>query len=112
MSLYRFLSIAVAAFFPLLAQGQEAGGDLAAGKALAVQTCAACHLVGTAQKEPDRSKHAPAFATVANMPSTTGRSLYVFLHTPHPSMPNLVLSGKEADDVIAYILSLRTRNAL
>ena len=41
------------------------------------------------------------------MPSTTAESLGVFLRTSHPTMPNLVLSAAERDDVIAYILSLR-----
>ena len=52
-------------------------------------------------------RQAPAFKTIAAMPSTTGRSLEVFLRTSHPPMPNLVLSASERDDVIAYILSLR-----
>jgi len=98
-------------FAPAVA-AQETGGDVAAGKALAVQTCSACHLVGASQQAPDRSVRAPAFRDVANMPATTTRSLYVFLHTPHPSMPNLILSQKEADDVISYIMSLRTRSGL
>jgi hypothetical protein len=31
----------------------------------------------------------------------------VFFQSPHPTMPNLVLSPEETDNVIAYILSLR-----
>jgi hypothetical protein len=36
-------------------------------------------------------------------------SLQVFLVTPHPTMPNLVLTDSEAADVIAYILSLKKK---
>jgi hypothetical protein len=50
---------------------------------------------------------APAFSAVAAMPSTTARSLNVFLRTSHPTMPNLMLTNTETEDVIAYILSLR-----
>jgi hypothetical protein len=49
----------------------------------------------------------PAFSAIAAMPSTTARSLEVFLKTSHPTMPNLMLSTRERDDLIAYILSLR-----
>ena len=41
------------------------------------------------------------------MPSTTAQALGVFLKTSHPTMPNIMLSDNERDDVIAYILSLR-----
>ena len=50
---------------------------------------------------------APTFFDIANMASTTPTSLYVFLHSPHPSMPSIRLDKKESGDVIAYILSLR-----
>jgi len=50
---------------------------------------------------------APALAAIAAMPSTTQASLGVFLQTPHASMPSLILSVAERNDLIAYILSLR-----
>ena len=34
-------------------------------------------------------------------------ALREFLFGPHPTMPNMHLSQTQADDVIAYILSLR-----
>jgi cytochrome c len=83
-----------------LVHGQQAG-DPAAGRQLAEASCLTCH--GSAAA----SQKAPAFAAIAAMPSTTARSLGVFLQTSHPPMPNLVLSASERDDVIAYILSLR-----
>jgi cytochrome c len=83
-----------------LVHGQEAG-DPAAGRQLAEASCLSCHGSAAAPQK------APAFAAIAAMPSTTGRSLEVFLRTSHPPMPNLVLSASERDDVIAYILSLR-----
>jgi mono/diheme cytochrome c family protein len=80
--------------------GQQAG-DPAAGKRLAEATCFHCH------GAPDAPLKAPAFSAIATMPSTTAQSLGVFLRTSHPTMPNLMLTNVERDDVIAYILSLR-----
>jgi mono/diheme cytochrome c family protein len=83
-------------------------GDPVAGLALARQTCAACHLVERGQAAPAAKGTAPAFTAIANTRAMTARALRVFLFTPHPSMPNLILSAQEADDVSAYILSLHT----
>lgn len=50
---------------------------------------------------------APSFPQVANLPSTTALALNVFLHTSHADMPNFQLTRRQADDIIAYILSLK-----
>ena len=63
-------------------------------------TCPGCHGAQT-------TSQAPAFSAIAAMPSTTAKSLEVFLRTSHPAMPNLILSDTDRDDLIAYILSLR-----
>jgi mono/diheme cytochrome c family protein len=81
-------------------EGQQVG-DPAAGKQLAERTCIECH------GAQNTSRKAPAFSTIAAMPSTTTQSLDVFLRTSHPTMPNLILSGTDRGDLIAYILSLR-----
>jgi cytochrome c len=73
-------------------------GDPAAGKRLAAANCATCHGAHDA---------APAFTKIAAMRSTTQTSLGVFLQTSHGSMPNLILSSADRNDLIAYILSLR-----
>ncbi|MGB7975070.1 MAG: c-type cytochrome [Roseiarcus sp.] len=73
-------------------------GDPAAGKRLAAANCATCH---------GAQRAAPAFTTIAAMPSTTQTSLGVFLQTSHASMPNLILSAADRDNLTAYILSLR-----
>ena len=51
----------------------------------------------------------PDLTEVANLPSTTALSLKVFLQSSHKDMPNLILKPAEADDIIAYILSLKRR---
>lgn len=88
------------------AMAQEIG-NVRAGQALAEQVCAACHAIGNDTISDRSLARAPAFVTVANMPEMNAVSLSAFLITPHPTMPNLMLSSEEAADVIAYIMSLR-----
>ena len=83
-----------------IAFGQQVG-DPAGGKQLAEATCLGCH------GARNTSHNAPAFSAIAAMPSTTAHSLDVFLRTSHPTMPNLILSGTDRGNLIAYILSLR-----
>jgi cytochrome c len=84
-------------------------GDRAMGRAFALQVCTPCHKVATDQLSPPRFATAPDFRAIARTRGMTETSLHAFLSSPHPSMPNLILSQKEQDDVIAYILSLRAR---
>jgi len=42
----------------------------------------------------------------------TALALLVWLRTSHPSMPNIILMPETADDIIAYILSLRSAGVL
>lgn len=41
-------------------------------------------------------------------PAMTALALRVFLTTPHENMPNLILTDAETDNVIAWILGLKT----
>ena len=90
-----------------LAQNGDEGGNVRAGRELAVNTCAECHMVIVRHYTKPKREPPPDFVEVANAPGTTARALYVFLHTPHPTMPNLILSDQESANVIAYILSLK-----
>lgn len=83
---------------PALAQQY---GDPRSGERVAAENCAQCH------GGVDAPNGAPAFVTVASMPSTTEQSLTALLQTPHASMPDLILSPEDRADVVAYILSLR-----
>jgi len=111
----KFLPMALAAVLATLplaeaeAQTSAMTGNPRAGRAFALQVCALCHVVAPGQLTPPRLTTAPTFRSIANLPSTTALSLQVFLVTPHPTMPNLVLTDSEAADVIAYILSLKKK---
>ncbi len=90
------------------AQGAADIGDIQSGRNLAMRECRACHRVGLGSLRLKQGP--PAFYDIANMASMTPTSLYVFLHTSHPTMPNFRLDKKESDDVIAYIISLRRQS--
>jgi mono/diheme cytochrome c family protein len=81
-------------------------GDAARGQALGENWCSSCHLVSPASR-PTANDGAPSFQAVARQPTTTSMGLRVFLQTPHPRMPNDVLSVAQTDDIVAYILSLK-----
>ena len=104
---------AISAVFPVRAQPLR--GDPASGRQIATAQCSSCHLV-LPMLFPDRGEtlHVdkdgpPSFQSIADMTSTTGLSLNVFFRSNHKNMPNLILSQAEADDIIAYILSLKKK---
>jgi len=78
--------------------------DIAHGRALAQRWCAACHVVSAGQKEANAD--APPFATIARS-NISAQALAYFLLDPHPKMPTLPLSRTAADDIVAYIESLK-----
>ena len=81
--------------------------DPAEGHRLAEAWCKTCHVIDIKTTGPANA--APDFAAVANQPSTTELSLKVFLRSNHHSMPNLILSPDQADDLVTYILTLKGR---
>jgi cytochrome c2 len=100
-------ALLVVAASPALAQQPTREGDPAAGRAFALETCTPCHVVSSKQLAPRRFATAPEFQAIANTKAMTPSALHAFLSSPHPTMPNLILSRQEEKDVIAYILSLR-----
>jgi len=84
-------------------------GDAAAGKKATAFACRNCHDVSGNEKAQNPPGGAPSFFEVAQNPKTTGPSLHKFLTLPHGKMDNVVLSGREVDDLVAYILSLRRK---
>ena len=84
----------------------QAQGDPEAGRRLAQAQCSSCHAVGPGHAESPTAD-APPFPAVAQMPSSTRLALHSFLRTPHPPMPDIVLTGPQLDDLAAYILSLQ-----
>ena len=88
-----------------IALAQELG-DAKSGLAYAEGVCAECHAVKKGQRVSPHER-APAFEVVANSRGMTEMALRVWFQSPHPSMPNLRLTEKLSDDLIAYIMSLK-----
>ena len=82
-------------------------GDATRGWKLAVRTCAGCHWVRDDGKSGNQG--APTFTAIANTKGISVIALNVALLTSHRSMPNIVLNAKERADVIAFILTLKTK---
>jgi mono/diheme cytochrome c family protein len=87
------------------AQAQQVG-SAEEGLQLAREACAECHLV---EKTAGYSTNAdaPTFEAIAKTPGMTSTALTVALQTSHRTMPNLVIKGDDAMNIIAYILSLK-----
>lgn len=79
--------------------------DRAMGQRIAVDWCSSCHAVDGARRASDA---APTFSAIANQPDLAASFLRAWLIDPHPPMPKLDLPRIDIDDLIAYILSLRT----
>jgi len=84
---------------------EELLGDPEAGGRLAREVCAACHVV--AEDQMIDPAVGPWFIDIAQHPATTALSLRAFLQTPHATMPDLILTREETEDIIAYILTLK-----
>jgi mono/diheme cytochrome c family protein len=98
----------IALVWPLAAHAQQATQVDSAqqGLRLAREICAQCHLV---DKVAGRSTNtnAPTFEIIANTPGPTSAVLAAALQTSHRAMPNIVIKGADANNIIAYILSLK-----
>lgn len=83
-------------------------GDPRRGRDYAEAVCAQCHAVKPAEKASPRLEATP-FSVFAQAPGLNQTALGVFLQTPHAEMPNLIVSGQDRDDLIAYIIGLRDK---
>ena len=84
---------------------QGYGADPEHGRALAKRWCASCHVASPEQQRA--SADVPPFATIAKSPNFDAKQLAYFLLNPHPKMPDLPLSRSAADDIAAYIATLK-----
>ena len=82
-------------------------GNPEKGETIARKSCVACHAInGGITASPNLN--APPFARLAQTPGMTAIALRAALQTSHRTMPNLVLRKRHREDVIAYILSLKS----
>ena len=90
----------------IVAAHAQMSGDPKRGYSLAQQFCAECHAVERRNAQSPNSD-APSFAAVASSRGMTAMALNVFFQTPHTTMPNLILTTDQKNDLIAYIMSLK-----
>ena len=104
--LYTAVFLAVLVLVSTAPAVAQDAGDPTVGEAYAKATCAECHDIrrgGFGSKNP----LATPFQAIANTKGMTATALTVFFRTPHKVMPNLIIKGDDAANVIAYILSLK-----
>ncbi len=78
--------------------------DAAKGKRIAQSRCAPCHIVVPMQRQ--ELSNSPPFDQIARTNDLSPEMLAYLILSPHPRM-NMSLSREEADDLSAYIISLR-----
>jgi mono/diheme cytochrome c family protein len=100
-------AVAIIILFSVLAATGDAWAEAAKGETLSQSWCSQCHAVKPNQSSTNPA--APRFADLAAEPSITEYSLRVFLKTPHPTMPNIIIKPDDMDDIVSYILSLKSR---
>jgi mono/diheme cytochrome c family protein len=108
-SSFRFLAFLAA----LLLTGQALAGaedraDTSRGADYARAWCAACHAVERGEKAEAFST-APSFQSLSENPELTAIALHAYLQTPHNKMLNVILRPEQADEIVAYILSLKQK---
>ena len=97
------LSAVIFCLFIAIAPAQA--GDAEHGKVLATRWCSNCHQVGSRMPAQDA---VPPLREVAARPYATKQWLTGWLINPHPPMPKLDLTRQEIDDLVAFLLTLRT----
>jgi mono/diheme cytochrome c family protein len=96
-----FGTVFAAAAFSVSALAADAGH----GRELAQRWCAECHVVAAGQGRA--STDVPPFSEIAKRSDFDSGRLARFLLEPHPKMPNMALSRRDADDITAYIATLK-----
>ena len=83
-----------------------AAGNAETGRVLAQYWCNSCH---AGAKSTTASDSAPPLATAVRRSGRTPEMLRTWLADPHGRMPNLSLTRREIDDLVAYLVSLPNR---
>ncbi|HEX5279719.1 MAG TPA: cytochrome c [Micropepsaceae bacterium] len=87
---------------PALAALARAQDHVMRGGLVAGEVCAECHALGPGESSPADSG-APAFPG-----GVTPAAIRVWLQTSHATMPNINLTDEQRNDVVAWLLSLKT----
>lgn len=80
--------------------------DATRGLAIAMKTCAGCHLIGDGRSTA-ATAGIPSFRVIANRTGQSAERIMSALIAPHPPMPDTQLTQGEMKDIIAYLDTLR-----
>jgi len=78
-------------------------GEATEGAKTAQKWCAECHDISGATT----SDKVPGWRHIANDPQRTPKTLRNFLIRPHGEMPQIALTQRQIDNLLAYIATLR-----
>jgi mono/diheme cytochrome c family protein len=81
-------------------------GDKDKGHAYAQKFCTTCHAIE--KDEQLLVGDVPSFQDVADSEGMSPRALGVWLRSSHPNMPDFIIPPDDIDNIVAYIMSLRT----
>jgi len=97
----------VACLMALAAPSLVFGQDVDRGRQLASRWCGNCHVAEGAKA--GSADGLPSLAKIAADPATTPEMLRGFMTQTHGRMPDLSMGRRDQDDLIAYIMLLKTR---
>ncbi|WP_147416664.1 c-type cytochrome [Sphingomonas edaphi] len=82
----------------------------AQGRALAEESCSACHAIDTAIASPN--SNAPLFPVIVNQEGVSSETLSYWLRGAHnyPSEMDFYLDAQKVDALVAYMLTLQDPN--
>src|SRR6202521_3715156 len=85
------------------AYAATSAGDAKAGRDLVLRSCTSCHAVTDTSQASDG---APPLSYIARDNKERPAWIHGWLMDPHPPMPEIMLSRKQINDIIAYLDSL------
>jgi mono/diheme cytochrome c family protein len=94
------LAVALALFGSAAAASAQ---NVENGRRLSERWCAECHAITPA---PGKSK-ATSFAAIAAKQTISAEMIASFLRLPHATMPNVPLRGNDAQDIAAFVMSMK-----
>jgi mono/diheme cytochrome c family protein len=97
---------AVALAAAVLTASGASAADAKRGATLAKTWCVNCHVIARGQAQANSD--VPSFTSIARDKKLDAKAIAYFLLNPHPPMPNFNLSRSEANDLAAYIESLKS----
>ena len=91
------------------ALAQQGSADLTRGQELAANMCSFCHDV-TRDQSGQALDEVPSFARIASKPYQSPQAVAELIIFPHPDMPKVSFTASDLRDIIAYIMSLKTKD--